>query len=407
MLKLVLLPVVLSLVSASLAFAGANTSGGGSPDTVRAGALKLLLEGGGLKKAMLNYIDTLSISEVEDPLVRNQLLKMMKQSALPEDIKYSNYVLATKKAPFRDAYDSTVPASTTVGRPRSNICFDVEKLQHSFKGLSEEDVMVQLAALAFHEHTHHFQVFSSEAIQQNESEANRVSGYILITAKFVQLPLLRWTKPDSGPAEFQTIQTMYAAIRAKEQAFIAPDASDYSNYPGYQGQKDRGVVRLLPNETYDGKLSINGGGSYFSFTRLTHEYGQGSDIALRNKSLTANDFAGCNFGFFGKLGDISLDLVTEQNSTIQLLMNYNPANHDEPSARKQQDEISNNNLMMNGINFPARIGKFHVGETFGLRSVQFDRTDTLIAIQVVRIDKDGSVILAWKKLMSFQVPSCN
>ena len=31
--------------------------------------------------------------------------------------------------------------------------------------------------------------------------------------------------------EFQTIQAMYNAIRAKEQAFIAPTPADYSGYP--------------------------------------------------------------------------------------------------------------------------------------------------------------------------------
>ena len=391
-------------LTGSLAFAGANTSGGGSPATVSAGALKLLIEGEGLKKAMLNYVETVIPSQIEDALVRTQLVKMMKQGALAEDIRTSRYVLATPNSPCKDAYNTFSPASTNVGKPGSDVCFDIAKLLHSFEGLNEEDVMVQLASLAFHEHTHHFQVFSGSAIAQNEDQANRVSGYILVTAKFVQLPLLRWVKPGSGPAEFQNIQMMYTAIKAKEQAFIAPSTGDYANYPGYQGQKDRGVLRLLPRETYNGKLSIPGGGAYFSFTRLTHDYGYGSDIELSQKSLSSG-FAGCDFGFFANLGNVEIETLNEQSPSLQFLLNFKPG-ADEPSIRKQQALISSDGLSSEEIQFPRRIKNPQPGQTFALRSINFDHSDSLVVLKIIRIDGDGSLILAWKKLKSFPVPSC-
>ncbi len=45
-----------SLQAAPLFSDGGNSSGGGGPDQVNAGALKLLIEDGGLKRAMENYM---------------------------------------------------------------------------------------------------------------------------------------------------------------------------------------------------------------------------------------------------------------------------------------------------------------------------------------------------------------
>jgi hypothetical protein len=394
-------------ICGSAAFAGGNITAGGSPNTVSAGAIKILVEDGGLKKAMLNYIETLQTNQVEDVLVRNQFVRMMSERSLVHDIQESHYVLATPSSPCKDAYDNAVPASAMIGKPQSDICFDVEKLVHSFQGLSEEDVMIQLSSLAFHEHTHHYQIFSKETIQQNEANANRIAGYVLITAKFVQLPLLHWTKPGSGPAEFQAIETMYAAIKAKEQAFIAPAPSDYSNYPGFQGQKDKGVVRLLPREKYDRKLSISGGGAYYSFVLLTHEYGYGSDISLGDHKLNAGGSAGCDFGFFADLGTVSLESINEQSPALKFLLTFAPADGNEPLIRKQENMVFENRLSDKGILFPHSIKDFYVGQTLGLRSIAFDKMDVLVVLKIIRIDEDGSVILAWKKIKSFPVSSCN
>jgi hypothetical protein len=398
--------VLIVSICGSAAFAGGNTSAGGSPNTVSAGAIKILIEDGGLKKAMLNYIETLQTSQVEDALVRNQFVRMMSDRSLVRDIQETHYVLATPSSPCKDAYDNAVPASAIIGKLQTDICFDVEKLVHSYQGLSEEDVMIQLSSLAFHEHTHHYQIFSKEAIHQNEADANRIAGYVLITAKFVQLPLLHWTKPGSGPAEFQVIETMYAAIKAKEQAFIAPAPSDYSNYPGFQGQKDKGIVRLLPREKYEDKLSIKGGGSYYSFGLLTHEYGYGSDIELSQGALSTG-FGGCDFGFFANLGNVSLESLNEQSLALKFLLAFVPADGNEPLARKQASDAFNGRLSENGTPFHRRIESLFVGQTLGLRSINFDNTDVLVVLKIIRIDEDGSVILAWKKIKSFPVSSCN
>jgi hypothetical protein len=45
-----------------------------------------------------------------------------------------------------------------------------------------------------------------------------------------------------------------------------------------------------------------------------------------------------------------------------------------------------------------------VNTTFLLRSINYDRTDILVAFRVVRKDADGSVILAWKLLKKYAIP---
>jgi hypothetical protein len=387
----------LLICTSNILLAGGNISGGGNPYKVSEGALRLLLEGDGLKKAMLNYVDTLPLKQIEDGQVRESLTKMISNGSLRNDIINSKYIASND---CKDSHEEMTPASTLVGLKGSDICFNTQKLVTAYKGFNDEEVMINLASLAFHEHAHHFQKSDKKKIKENEEEANRIAGYILITAKFVQLPLLKWTNPSNEPIEFQTIQAMFEAIRAKEKAFIAPKPSDYKNYPDFQGQKDKGVVRLLPREKYDEKMSIRGGGAYYSFVDLTHEYGYGSDLGLEQKYISSG-FAGCDFGYMVNLGNIELSQANEAHPALDYLLNFKPA-IGEPEIRKQQ---SRDDFTENGFNYTRRT-KFQVNDSFALRSINFDRSDILVVFKITRMDTDGSIILAWKKIKDFPVPSC-
>ncbi|HMH42081.1 MAG TPA: hypothetical protein VK557_01245, partial [Pyrinomonadaceae bacterium] len=45
-----------------------------------------------------------------------------------------------------------------------------------------------------------------------------------------------------------------------------------------------------------------------------------------------------------------------------------------------------------------------VGAVYMLRSVDYDRSDLLMAFRIVRKDTDGSVIIAWKLLKKYPKP---
>lgn len=391
--------IVLFFFSVSV-FAGGNISGGGSPYSVTEGALKLLLEGQGLKKAMTNYLTTLPVNKIEDIAVRNLFNKMLKDNSLFNDIEKSKYFVSNS---CKDSFNELTPASTLVGQLGSAICFNTNKLVTAYKGLNEEEVMVKLASLAFHEHVHHYQRADKEKMSRNEDEANRLSGYVMITAKFVQLPLLKWSHPGNGPIEFQEIQSLFEIIKAKEQRFLAPRTEDFKPYLSYYGQKDKGVFKLLPREKYDNKMSIRGGGAYYSFKYLDHQYGYGSDISLEQNYLSSG-FAGCDFGYLVSLGNTELEEISDSHPALKFMFDFKPADS-EPEIRKQQ---SHRDFEESGFSYSRRM-KFKLGEVFGLRSINFgvnDGSDVIVVFKIIKQYEDGSLLIVWKKLKEFPAKEC-
>lgn len=403
-LSLAIFFMALSHSASSYAGEGSNGGGGTDPVKVAEGAIEGLINGDSLKNAMMNYLRTVRLEQIEDAQVKATLTRAMAGNALLEDIPNSRYVRDDGNC--KDAYGRVASASTRIGVPGAQICFDVGRLAENMRGLGDEALMIRLAAVAFHEHTHHFQVDdrTRERVAANEAEGDRVAGYVVLTARFVTLPLLRWTPPGSGPDQFRQIQAMYAEIRAREQAFIAPSPEDYSNYPDFQNKTDRGVVRLLPREVYDGKVSIRGGGSYYSFARRTHEYGKGSDLQLERGSLSVG-FAGCDFGYIQSLGNVPLDSVRLGLSSINYLETFMPA-RSEPSIRVQQRAALDGTQVIGSQTFSASVDRARVENTYVVRSISFGDSDVLVAFRIIRRDTDGSLILAWKKLKTFPVSEC-
>lgn len=400
--------VILSLLSSNLHAAsyseGGNSSGGGGPDQVNAGALKLLIEDGGLKRAMDNYIRTLAVKSIESPGVRAVFERITANGKLAADIMTpNNYFASTPNEPCVDAFNNKVPASTQIGKLGGRICFDLQKLVAAYKGFAEEDVMIQLAGLAFHEHVHHFQTPSRDikVIEKNEYEANLVAGYVLVTAKFVQIPLLEWSPTNMG-VEFSEIRKLFDTIRAKERKFMTPKDSDFAAYPSYRNQPDRGVFRILPREIYDGKLSMRGGGSYYSFTSKSNDYDSIAELELQGEYLSSG-FAGCDFGMITRLGTTPLEKVALNHPALAFLLDFKVA-VGEPAIRIQQRNA--HEIHENGFTYSSRIRDFNPGETFAVRAVSFGYADMLAAFQIVRREKDGSLIIAWKKLQTFPVSEC-
>jgi hypothetical protein len=190
--------------------------------------------------------------------------------------------------------------------------------------------------------------------------------------------------------------------RTKEMGdqLLPPTAEDLTGFGNFLSQPQTGLIRLLPRETYDGYLTIRGGGAYYSFARLTHEYGYGSDLELYYGNLSVG-FAGGDFGFMTNLGDVAIDDVTLDHPAIQYLAALVP-----PmlltDARVQQQRASTG----------FSIGPYYFRDsmratqstTYALRSLCFGTSDVLVVFRVVRIDVDGSVILAWKLLNKYSLP---
>jgi len=198
------------------------------------------------------------------------------------------------------------------------------------------------------------------------------------------------------------IESLRAQIKAKEAALLSPSKEDRRAHAAFLLQPGTGLVRLLPREKWDGKLSTRGGGAYYSFKRLTHEYGHGSDISLEQDSLSVG-FAGANFGFMADIGDVPIETVTADAEAVQWMASFKTPSP-EPDARKVQARLANGGFKEGEMSYQHRL-PVNVGSTYVLRSVNYETSDVLVAFRVVRKDADGSVVLLWKMLQEFPKPT--
>jgi hypothetical protein len=199
-----------------------------------------------------------------------------------------------------------------------------------------------------------------------------------------------------------------AELQKLEDQFLSPSAEDRAAYKELLSQPDTGLIRLLPREVYDSEaynknrktLTIRGGGAYYSFARLTHEYGYGSDLSLDSGYLSVG-FAGADYGMIIDLGEVSLDEISNDYPRVLSLLNYSPAK-DLPQARVEQRQVQEGRIL-DGATYKGRI-PVKIGTTFLLRSINYDDTDVLVAFRPVRKDTDGSLIIAWKLLKKYPKP---
>lgn len=196
------------------------------------------------------------------------------------------------------------------------------------------------------------------------------------------------------------IESLREQIKAREALLLAPSREDQATYADFLARPGTGLVRLLPREDWDHKLSTRGGGAYYSFTRLTHEYGSGTDLGLEQGRLHVG-FAGADFGFLAELGDVPLEEVTAESEGVRRLAGFVTPSA-EPEARAQQRRAGNG-FEADGrayrSSLPARAGR-----TYALRSVKYGVSDVLVVFRLVRRDDDGSVVLLWRMLKKYDKP---
>src|SRR5687767_1792815 len=141
---------------------------------------------------------------------------------------------------------------------------------------------------------------------------------------------------ESRESLLSQIETKRAELATLESQYLAPSDEDRAAYAEFLKQPDSGLIRLLPREVFDkeSKLTTRGGGAYYSFTRQTHAYGQGSDIELQQKYLSVG-FAGTDYGILLNIGDIQLDEIGAEHPAGKVLSAHVAA-ADEPQARVEQ-----------------------------------------------------------------------
>lgn len=216
------------------------------------------------------------------------------------------------------------------------------------------------------------------------------------------LSMSAFAQSESRDDMLKQIETKRAELAALEKKFLAPSDEDRTAYAEFVGAHDRGLIRLLPREVYDKDttLTVRGGGAYYSFTRLTHAYGYGSDISLEQGFLKVG-FAGADYGMLINVGDVPLEEVNTEHPSVKFLAAYS-AVLEEPQARIEQRRFGGG-TSIDGLPYSER-ERARVKATYVVRSINYSESDVLVAFRVIRKDTDGSLIIAWKMLKEFPIP---
>jgi hypothetical protein len=145
-----------------------------------------------------------------------------------------------------------------------------------------------------------------------------------------------------------------------------------------------------------------------------HYYGLGSDLEFQRGNFSVG-FAGADYGFLYDLGDLPLEAVsaetaaetTGETPAAKFLNSYQPPK-EMAEIRAEQAKIFSprSEYTANGFTYQRTVPAL-VGHSYILRSINFNRSDILVALRVYRQDTDGSLIVFWRKLKTFEVPEIN
>jgi hypothetical protein len=232
-----------------------------------------------------------------------------------------------------------------------------------------------------------------------------IAGFL---ATFLLSSLIGLGQSQSRSDMLKELQAKRAELAVLEKNFLEPGAEDRLRYADFLDQPDTGLIRLLPREKFDTEVyknnkqtvAMRGGGAYYSFPRKTHVYGHGSDIELEQGHLKTG-FAGADFGMLTDLGDIPLENVGAQTSAVTVFAAYQPPRQEQLARREYQRLAQGAELER--LPVKSRV-PLTLSSTYLLRSINYLQSDVLVALKVVRIDSDGSAIIAWKLLKSYAKP---
>ncbi|HMG76800.1 MAG TPA: hypothetical protein VK582_25220 [Pyrinomonadaceae bacterium] len=202
--------------------------------------------------------------------------------------------------------------------------------------------------------------------------------------------------------------------RVIKKGVLAPAAQDRTDYAAFLKESNTGLVRLLPYQRTNERL-VRGGGAYYSFKYISHQYGRGSDIQLQRPLVITSGsvprrvlegihdmlsvgFAGADYGMLANLGEAPLDEINAKDPRALFLAKYEPPRSD-PDARCERRRFVVGERI-DGLVYKNSL-PVRVGATYLLRSINYNESDVLVAFRVARQDDDGSVTIAWKLLKEF------
>lgn len=187
----------------------------------------------------------------------------------------------------------------------------------------------------------------------------------------------------------------------EQKNLLKASPQDEASHAGFLGQPNTGLIRLLPREKYDHtvQMPLRGGGAYYSFTKLSHEASPWSDIKFQDGQLRAgvNELT---LGLLTTLGDVPLEQIDLNNTAVKFISQVAlPANY----AEYQGHVVKHRSGFEAGGNTYRSAVPAELNATYILRSIIYNRADSVIAFRLIRKDSDGGVTLLWKILNKLPV----
>ncbi len=217
-------------------------------------------------------------------------------------------------------------------------------------------------------------------------------------------------KPDLaklGPDELRDL-AVQAMLRLEELVFT-PDPRFVQEQQTLLALPDTGVTRIYSRRqggrtVHEGEIFARGGGAYFSFATLKHDYDYEPDLGFEVGNLQSG-FYGLMTGMVFPIGDQNLTTLTPRASSPpgdldpervpgwEMLFTL-PPNYDEAGVRPLQSQVS---AMRLGSS-PARVGM-----TYLVRTLSPNEHDHLVGVRVLE-ERDGYITIAWRVLLRFPAP---
>lgn len=205
-----------------------------------------------------------------------------------------------------------------------------------------------------------------------------------------------------------------AELTAKERKVLEPAPEDLKTYAEFLRQPNTGIFRLMrvdqerhrkvvsaDNPGLAGDVLLLGGGAHYSFTKKNHNADKWSDLGWDGETFLAG-VGGDALGALVDLGGTQLAELTPENKDLSYLTKFVPATT--ASAAEQQFQQLEKGVQENGFSYGLSV-PWKLDTTYALRSINYGRSDVLVAFRVVRQDSNGSLIVLWKKLKSYRSPN--
>ena len=198
-------------------------------------------------------------------------------------------------------------------------------------------------------------------------------------------------------------------LTPNERKGLTPVPEDLKTYAEFLRQPASGIFRLLRVKPDYGKVVkadespgyLIGGGAHYSFTKLNHNADKWSDMCWQDEAFVVG-IAGQSLGVLTELGDVRLEEIGLESRGVDYLVRLVPAVN--AAGAEQQFLRLDSGITANGYGYHLSL-PWKLNTTYALRSVNYGRSDMLVAFRAVRQDANDSLIILWKKLKSDKAPS--